>query len=118
MAHRDGHAETKSLVLPVDQGAGRNAVQSMGSTVSYARRYLLSMHLNLVTRDEDNDGNGPHAVVTPEQAAELRESLAAVGGNEARFLNWLAVESFEAIPAGNLVRARKFIEEKKRQGAK
>ena len=118
MSHAEGHSETKELFLPLDSGAGRNAVQSAGSTLSYARRYLIMMHLNLVTRDEDNDGNGAPSTVTPAQAAELKAGLAATGGSEARFLNWLAVGSFEEIPAANYARAMKFIEEKKRQAAK
>ena len=118
MHHRDGHMEVKSLVLPVDTGGGRSAAQSVGSTTSYARRYLLGMHLNLVTRDEDNDGAGASEPITASQRAQLRGELAAVGGNEARFLNWLAVESFDAIPVSNFARALRFIEEKKRQGGK
>jgi ERF superfamily len=114
MSHREGHAETKTLTLPVDTGPGRNGVQAVGSTTSYARRYLLAMHLHLVTRNEDDDGNGGHRPVTEEQAGELRTSLTAAGGNEARFLNWLAAESFETIPAANYERARKFIEAKGR----
>ena len=117
MQHRDGHVETKTLFLPLDTGAGRNSVQSAGSSLSYARRYLLSMHLHLVTRDEDNDGSGERVPVTAEQAAHLKAALAEVKGNEARFLNWLACPSFEQIPAANYNRALRFIEEKKR-GAK
>lgn len=116
MAHRDGHSETKTLNLPIDTGAGRNAVQSIGSTTSYARRYLLGMHLNLVTRDEDDDGNAHGAApITAEQAAHLRAELARVGGNEARFLNWIAAPTFEEIRAANYSRAVKFIEERARQ---
>ena len=114
MSHRDGHAETKTLTLPADTGAGRNAVQSVGSTTSYARRYLLAMHLHLVTRDEDDDGHGGRGPVTAEQAETLRAKLAEVGGNEARFLNWLAAASFEEIPAANFDRAMRFIDEKRR----
>jgi hypothetical protein len=116
MSHRDGHSETKALALPVDAGAGRNAVQSIGSTTSYARRYLLGMHLNLVTRDEDDDGTAHGAEpVTPEQAAHLRAELAKVGGSESRFLNWVAAASFEEVRAANYSRAVKFIEERARQ---
>jgi hypothetical protein len=114
LSHRDGHSETKALVLPLDSGAGRNAVQSAGSSISYAKRYLLGMHLHLVTRDEDDDGNGGHRPVTAEQAAEVRAALASVNGNEARFLNWLAARSFEEIPAANYDRAMKFIDEKRK----
>jgi hypothetical protein len=93
--HREGHAETKTLTLPIDNGAGRNAVQSVGSTTSYARRYLLGMHLNLVTRDGDDDGMGGRndEPITPTQVAELRKLLEESGGDPARFLKWLKVES-------------------------
>ena len=114
MSHRDGHAETKAITLPADASGNKNSVQAVGSTTSYARRYLLAMHLHLVTRDEDDDGNGGRGPITAEQAAELRSALAEAKGSEARFLNWCAAASFEEIPASNFKRAMAFIEEKKR----
>ena len=96
ISHREGHSETKSLPLPVDSGPpGRGKVQDAGSSLSYARRYLLMMALNLVTRDVDNDGQGESDVITPAQVAQLREALAATGRNEARFLLALKVGRFE-----------------------
>lgn len=113
--HREGHAETKTLSLPIDSGAGRNAVQSVGSTTSYARRYLISMHLNLITRDEDDDGAGGSAPITAAQAAELGKQLAESGGDPARFLKWLGVASLEEVRLSQYGRALKFLEEKRRQ---
>jgi hypothetical protein len=120
LSHREGHAETKTIDLPVDNGAGRNAVQSVGSTTSYARRYLLSMHLNLVTRDEDDDGMGGSSAdpVTPAQAAELSRLLAESGGDPARFCKWLGVETVETVRLAQYGRALKYLEEKKRQRAR
>ena len=117
--HREGHAETKTMTLPVDTGAGRNAVQSVGSSTSYARRYLISMHLNLITRDEDDDGMGGAGKdpITPTQVNELRKGLEACGGDPARFLKWLGVESIDQIRLSQYGRAIKFIEEKARQRA-
>jgi ERF superfamily len=115
MSHRDGHSEVKSLVLPLDSGAGRNAVQSAGSSLSYAKRYLLGMHLHLVTRDEDDDATGvSRAPVTAEQADHLRKALASAGGSEERFLRWLNAETFEDIQSGHYERALRFIEEKRK----
>lgn len=114
MQHRDGHVEVKTLALPVDQGAGRNAVQSAGSSISYAKRYLLGMHLHIVTRDEDDDGNG-RAPITLAQSVELREALREAGGDEGKFLRYCNAESFEDIRADKLAAARALIEEKKRQ---
>jgi hypothetical protein len=117
MQHRDGHEETKTIVLPLDEGAGRNKVQSAGSSISYAKRYLLGMHLHIVTRDEDDDGNGRERI-TPEQAAELRAAIAETGGTEARFLKYCMCDCFEDIRADQLPKARALIEEKKRQAAR
>ena len=120
--HREGHAETKTMTLPVDAGAGRNAVQSVGSSTSYARRYLISMHLNLITRDEDDDGAGgsAHEPITAAQVAELTRLLVEAGGDPARFCKWLGVENVEHVRLSQYGRALKFLEEKKRQrgGAK
>ncbi len=115
--HREGHAETKTIALPVDTGAGRNAVQSVGSTTSYARRYLLGMHLNLVTRDEDDDGAGGsgNEPITAAQVAELGRLLSEAGGDPARFCKWLGVEGVEQVRLSQYGRALKFLEEKKRQ---
>lgn len=116
LLHRGGHFEERSLVLPADgtgsQGgkSGMNAIQAIGSTTSYARRYLIEMHLNLAKRDEDDDGNGGPSPVTAEQAATLRERLAAIGGDEARFLNWAAAASFEEISGANFQRCMTAIE--------
>lgn len=113
MSHREGHSETKQITLPIDTGGGRSNVQSVGSTTSYARRYLLTMHLHLITRDEDDDGISGGKRVTQEQAMQLKAALAQVNGSEARFLNWAAAASFEDIPAANFDRCISFIEAKR-----
>lgn len=118
LSHREGHAETKQLTLPVDTSGSKNGVQGVGSTTSYARRYLIGMHLHILTRDEDDDANGVGGVpITQPQADQLRSALAELGGSEARFLNWIAAPTFEEIPVANLDRARRFIDEKRKAKA-
>lgn len=118
MSHREGHSETLSLNLPSDTSGNKNPIQGMGSAVSYARRYLLSMHLNLITVDEDDDGAGGSGPVTHEQAVAIREHLEAAGGDAKRFLRFMGAESFEAILARDYTRAMAFIDEKKRSSGK
>lgn len=114
LSHRSGHSERRTMVLPLDTGAGRNAVQSAGSSLSYARRYLLSMHLNLITRDQDNDGAGESAPITAEQAAQLRKELQEIGGTESRFIAWLRVPTLEELPAYRFRMAQLSLEERRR----
>lgn len=47
-----------AIVLPADEGKGRNNVQAVGSSVSYGKRYAAGAMLNLISRGlaEDDDG--------------------------------------------------------------
>lgn len=53
LTHEGGHSIQTSLALPVDTGPGRSAVQAIGSTVSYGKRYTLCAILNIATYGED-----------------------------------------------------------------
>jgi len=117
LAHKDGYAETKTLTLPIDNGAGRSAVQAMGSTVSYARRYLIEMHLNIVKKDEDDDGRGGPLPLTAEQLETLQRELAEVNGDERAFLAVYG-GTWDSISQANFKAARGQIARKKAQGAK
>lgn len=62
ISHRGGWREEIELEAPIDyQNSGyrsRTPVQAVGSTVTYLRRYLMGMGLNLVPKNDpaDNDG--------------------------------------------------------------
>ncbi len=95
-----------------------NEIQSVGSTTTYARRYLIDMHLNIARRGQDDDGNGGPRVISAELAAKLRNELETVGGDPTRFLALMKVGSFEEIREPDYAKACQFIEAKRRQGAK
>ena len=71
LSHRLGHSEETDLTLPLDTSGSKNAVQAVGSTVSYAKRYALCALLNISTGD-DNDGGLPPPKQHP-QAAQQRQ---------------------------------------------
>lgn len=58
LTHREGHRETTDMTLPVDVSGSKNAVQSIGSSVSYGKRYVMEALLNLTSRGQDDDGEG------------------------------------------------------------
>jgi len=86
VSHKDGHSEQTTMRLPFDSSGSKNNVQAIGSSVSYGKRYVLCMLLNISTGGEDDDGNAADANNSPEnQIARiiahndiLRESLASV----------------------------------------
>lgn len=103
LSHQQGHSETKRLTVPIDAAAKnregnavRPAIQDTGSTVSYARRYLIKMHLNLIETNEDTDGN-PTKKITDQQALDIEAMLTEVKGDRAGFLKYMGVESIADI---------------------
>lgn len=58
LSHEQGHSEESVFEAPMDKSEYRTDIQSMGSTVSYGRRYTTLDLLNLATRGVDNDGAG------------------------------------------------------------
>lgn len=77
LMHRAGHRESTTMLLPLDTSGSKNAVQAVGSSTSYGKRYVMSALLNLTTRGEDDDGHAavPTANVTSVQAAGINALL-------------------------------------------
>jgi hypothetical protein len=114
LSHREGHSETKHLVLPIDSSDYRSNVQSIGSTVSYGKRQLIKMHLNLIECGEDDDGAGGAKPISPAQAAAIATSLVEVGFDQGRFLKFMGVAEVADILARDYQKAQSAIEEKRR----
>jgi hypothetical protein len=79
LMHSAGHREQTTLLLPVDTGPGRNAVQAAGSSITYGKRYVMCALLNITTgeaRDDDGAGSMPAVLVTAAQASQLAVLLA------------------------------------------
>lgn len=57
LSHEQGHSEETSFEAPMDRSEYRSDIQSMGSTVSYGRRYTTLDLLNIATRGLDDDGH-------------------------------------------------------------
>lgn len=67
LLHQGGHSRTASIPLTIDTGQLRNNLQAMGSTVSYGKRYVTEMLLNIVRQDDDDDGQSGGAAPVPSQ---------------------------------------------------
>jgi len=98
LAHRQGHRETRRLPLPLDTSGAKNNIQGMGSTVSYGKRYLLGMLLNLVSKGQDDDGQGGKAqLLTQEQRDEVEFLIKETKAEPAKVLAWINAPSIAEI---------------------
>lgn len=105
LMHKDGHREDTEMTLMADTSGSKNAVQGVGSSVSYAKRYGLLALLNITTRGEDDDGmSAGLQTITESQAADLQALIDETKSDKAGFLAYLAsvakrpISSLENIP--------------------
>lgn len=101
LMHREGHQEETTITLPHDATGSKNAVQAVGSSTSYGKRYTAGMLLNLTSHGEDDDANGSDqpAVISEEQVIILRELIEATNSDRARFLKHIKVDDLADIRA-------------------
>lgn len=99
LSHREGHSRTAEIQLPDDNSGGKNAIQAVASTVSYARRYLLCMLLNIVTTEDDDDGAATTKRITEAQAKELKDLIKETGSDTKAMLALSGAKSIDDLPA-------------------
>lgn len=101
LSHREGHSERTTMLLPVDGSGSKNAVQAVGSSTSYGKRYTASALLNLTSRGEDDDGKaaGMGAAITDDQAADLIALMESVGADKSKFLRFFKIEQLADLPS-------------------
>lgn len=68
LAHREGHTEENELLLPADNSGSKNAVQAVGSSITYGFRYTACALLNIQTGVTDDDGQAAGGDATDEDA--------------------------------------------------
>ena len=87
LVHLDGHSVSSERAMPPDRGRGRNDLQAIGSSISYAKRYLAEGLLNIVREGQDDDGRkAVPQPISPEQVKELERLLKSIKTSPQTFL--------------------------------
>jgi len=103
-----GHEEENTLSGPADASGSKNAIQAIGSTLTYLQRYTLVQALGLAASDDD-DGKamGGGETISDEQTIQLDELLQTTADKKgvelekhrAAFLKYMKVGSVSSIRA-------------------
>lgn len=75
--------------------------QGIGSATTYLRRYGAAAVAGIAQEDDDGNAaahNKPHAVITPKDAATIRDLLESTGSDTAKFCAAFGVDSVDALP--------------------
>ena len=66
LTHREGHSRRSVFLSAADNTGSKNAIQALGSAMSYGRRYTSMDLLNITTRLMDDDGERSSKAGAPE----------------------------------------------------
>lgn len=102
LSHEEGHAEETTLSGPSDTSGNKNAIQAIGSTLSYLQRYSLTAALGLASaNDDDGRAAGMGEPISDEQALALRDLIIEMNADERKLLQYLRLDRLEDIQASN-----------------
>jgi len=115
LAHAAGHQKVSRMQLPADTGAGRNALQALGSSLSYAKRYLTCDIFNIVTVGQDNDGTSI-SEIDEKQIDNIEDLLHEIGDeHRVKMLEFVGYKAVSEIQKGGYHAAIQYLLAKRRQ---
>jgi hypothetical protein len=117
ISHRDGHSEENSLSAAPDHSGEKNAIQAVGSTLTYLQRMTLKAALGLAAA-EDDDGKAASSLqtITRPQVRELLALIEEVGAESEALLRFFKIKAFAELPARRFRQALVMLNAKKGRG--
>lgn len=108
IVHVKGYGEETTLSANSDTTGSKNAIQAIGSTVTYLQRYTLLSLTGLATYDDDDGvaAGAPVECINVQEQNEIHELLVASTTDVNKFLTWLKVDSVAAIPKKDFNKAK------------
>lgn len=105
LEHRDGHSRRVSITLPHDSTGSKNAVQAIGSSIAYGKRYTGMAILNLTAEDDETDDDGKSAgapaTISEEQLSTINQLMTEAKVSVKSFCNNFKIETVDALPAAS-----------------
>lgn len=106
LSHKSGHSEETTLCGPSDTSGNKNAIQAIGSTLTYLQRYSLVQALGLAaSNDDDGKSAGDTSAITLEQIEQLVALCDEVSADKEAFCKYFRVDSFADITTKDFPRA-------------
>lgn len=100
LSHKSGHSEETTLVGPPDATGSKNAIQAIGSTLTYLQRYSLVQMLGLAaSNDDDGNAAAEDSTISLDQVEELVELADDVGADKEALCRYFKVGSLAEISA-------------------
>ena len=107
ITHSKGHSEETTLSAAADASGSKNAIQAIGSTITYLERYTLLALTGLATCDGDDDGVASEIeYIDDKQRSELLDMAVDCGADMPKFMAYLKVEDLTKLPKADFQKAK------------
>jgi hypothetical protein len=116
VAHRDGHAEENTLIAGRDDSGKKNAIQAIGSTITYLQRYTLKAALGLAASTDDDGQSSEQPdidLISVEQRDELLKLIEDTSTDVALFCRYYKIDAVPDLPADKFASAKQRLVAKK-----
>lgn len=117
LSHKDGHSEENSLSGPADGSGSKNAIQAIGSTLTYLQRYALIQALGLAATEDDDGISADRTVddgpISQDQIKQVLSLIEETGTDIARFCNYMGIEAVPDIAQSQFQRAVQMLQKKR-----
>lgn len=118
VSHADGYFEETTLSAGRDDSGGKNAIQSIGSTLTYLQRYSLKAALGIAAAKDDDGENAGKTIdevaqISAEQAEILSALITETKTNVSTFLKIAQAGSVGAILSKDYEGLKKLLTAKK-----
>ncbi len=115
LSHKAGHHEETTLAGPADTSGNKNAIQAIGSTLTYLQRYSLVQMLGLAAAaDDDGKAGAAGEAISQAQADNLIDLIESVGADRSKFLGFFKIETITDLPAKRFTEATAMLNAKRK----
>lgn len=120
LSHEAGHSEETTMALPHDSSGSKNAVQAVGSSTQYGKRYTAGLLLNIRTRGQDDDGiqGGTPGTLNEDQIEKVFTLIQRVNADKEKFCEFMGAKSVPDILSKDFEKAMFALNTKATQAAK
>jgi hypothetical protein len=123
ITHIQGHSEETTITAPADTSGSKNAIQAVGSTITYLQRYSLLALCGLATFDQDDDGQAAGPVkefIDEKQKGQILDFFAELNLSEKDkegFFKFMKIAKLDEMPQASFQKALAALEAARKRKA-
>jgi ERF superfamily. len=115
ISHSAGHSEETSLCASTEGAGKMNAVQAIGSVITYLQRYSLLAITGLAAHDQDNDARIEEELIDENKVSIIEGLIKELNVDTEKFYKFMNVTAVNEIKASDFSKAKLALENRRQK---